>query len=113
MAVDGLGSTECVTPAFDRPVINEATARSGFACVPHVVPGLYVTYAFTFTSGSVLKWFRDRFAGDSRAEAERRGVDVFDLLIEEAAGASTSLLLLPHFAGAATPYMDSSARGRS
>lgn len=111
VAVDGLGSTECVTPAFDRPVINEATARAGFACVPHVVEGLYVTYAFTFTCGSVLKWFRDKLADDRQAEAKSRGVDVFDLLIEEAAGEPSPLLLLPHFAGAATPYMDSDAKG--
>ncbi len=111
VAVDGLGSTECVTPAFNHPIINEATARAGFACVPHVVEGLYVTYAFTFTCGSLLKWFRDKLAGDRRAEAESRGIDVFDLLIEEAAGAPSPLLLLPHFAGAATPYMDSDAKG--
>ncbi len=101
IAVDGLGTTECVTPAFDKPVINEATARSGFACVPHVVAGLYVTYAFTFTCGSLLKWYRDGF----------RGAGDFDLLVGEAAAEGTSLLLLPHFAGAATPYMDSGAVG--
>lgn len=111
VAVDGLGTTECVTPAFDHPVMNAATAAAGFACVPHVVAGLYVTYAFTFTCGSLLKWFRDNLAGDRQADAERRGLSVFDLLVEEAAGEGTPLLLLPHFAGAATPYMDSDARG--
>jgi xylulokinase len=111
VAVDGLGSTECITPAFDHPVINDATARSGFACVPHVVAGLYVTYAFTFTCGSVLKWYRDRLSGDRRGEAEARGIDVFDLLVEEAAARESPLLLLPHFAGAATPYMDAGSVG--
>ncbi|MDP3176798.1 MAG: FGGY-family carbohydrate kinase, partial [Spirochaetaceae bacterium] len=112
VAVDGLGSTECVTPACDRPIINEATASAGFACVPHVVAGLYVTYAFTFTCGSLLKWFLENLGPGRRAEAEGRVVDAFDLLIEEAtAGEGTPLLLLPHFAGAATPYMDSQAAG--
>jgi xylulokinase len=111
VAVDGLGSTECATPAFDHPIMNEAMARGGFACVPHVVPGLYVTYAFTFTCGSILRWFRDTLAGGRQAEADRRGVDIFDLLIEEAAGQPSPLLLLPHFAGAATPYMDPQAKG--
>jgi xylulokinase len=109
--VDGLGSTECVTPAFGSPVINQVTARAGFACVPHVVAGLYVTYAFTFTCGSLLKWFRDRFAQGRQAEADGRGVDLFDLLVEEAAEKATSILLLPHFAGAATPWMDAHATG--
>jgi xylulokinase len=110
-AVDGLGSTECITPVFDRPVINASMARSGFACVPHVVAGLYVSYAFTFTCGSLLKWFRDVFASDRGREAEERGIELFDLLVEEAAAKGTSLLLLPHFAGAATPYMDAGATG--
>jgi xylulokinase len=110
-AVDGLGSTECVTPAFDRPVIDEKMAAAGFACVPHVVAGLYVTYAFTFTCGSLLKWFRDAFAEGEKAKAEGEGREVFELLVEEALASKGSLLLLPHFAGAATPYMDSGARG--
>lgn len=110
-AVDGLGSTECITPAFDRPVINASMARSGFACVPHVVAGLYVTYAFTFTCGSLLRWFRDGFSGHREREAEERGIDLFDLIVEEAAAKDTTLLLLPHFAGAATPYMDARATG--
>ena len=55
LAVDGLGTTECITPAFDRPILSGAMAENYFACVPHVIPEMYVTYAFTFTSGSVLK----------------------------------------------------------
>ena len=75
------------------------------------MPGLYVTYAFTFTCGSALKWFRDRFASWREGEAAAKGVDLFDLLIEEAALSGTELLFLPHLAGAATPYMDSLSRG--
>jgi hypothetical protein len=92
---------------------GETYGRAGFACVPHVVRGPYVTYAFTFTCGSLLKWFRDRFAQDRLAEARRRDLDVFDLLVEEAGGEPSPLLLLPHFAGVATPYMDSRAPARS
>jgi Sugar (pentulose and hexulose) kinases len=110
-AVDGLGSTECVTPAFDRPIIDDRMGSAGFACVPHVMAGLYVTYAFTFTCGSLLKWFRDEIAPDLKALAEREGRDAFELLVAEASEREAPLLLLPHFAGAATPYMDALARG--
>lgn len=111
IAVDGLGTTECITPAFDRPVISESMARSSFACVPHVIRDMYVTYAFTFTSGSLLKWFRDNFGHKYREEAARTGINIYDLLIEKAAVGASKVLVLPHFAGAATPYMDTSARG--
>jgi len=111
LASDGMGTAECITPCFDQPVINPVMAASGFACVPHVVPGAYVTYAFNFTSGSLLRWYRDRFGAAQVAEAGRRGVDPYQVLIEQAEEGPPGLFVLPHFAGAATPYMDGGAVG--
>ena len=111
LAVDGLGTTECITPTFDRPILSDLMARNYFACVPHVIPDMYVTYAFTFTSGSVLKWYRDNFGKNYVEEATRLGVNTYDLMIERASREPSSLFVLPHFAGAATPYMDTSAQG--
>jgi len=110
-AVDGMGTTECITPAFDRPVISDIMAGSSFACVPHVIKDMYVTYAFTFTSGSMLKWFRDNFGHTYREEAARSGINIYDLLIDKAGNEPSGVFVLPHFAGAATPYMDTSAKG--
>ncbi len=107
LAVDGLGSTECITPAFNRPVISSKTAESSFACVPHVVKDMYVTYAFTFTSGSVLKWYRDSFGKLHNNSVNQSYGD----LIEAAAKTPSDIFILPHFAGAATPYMDTDSRG--
>lgn len=111
LAVDGLGTTECITPAFAEPILSQAMADNFFACVPHVIPDLYVTYAFTFTSGSILKWYRDQFGAALCADAERRGVNVYDLMINRARQEPSSVLVLPHFAGAATPYMDPASTG--
>lgn len=111
LAVDGLGTTECITPTFAHPILTEKMAGNHFASVPHVLPNLYVTYAFTFTSGSVLKWYRDNFGTDDRMEAQRLGVNVYELMIERATVTPSPVLVLPHFAGAATPYMDAGAKG--
>ena len=52
-----------------------------------------------------------------KKEAEKKGISVNELLEQECLGtdgevnAPTGLLVLPHFAGAATPYMDTGARG--
>jgi xylulokinase len=111
IAVDGLGTTECVTPSFQKPVISTAMASCGFACVPHVIKDIYVTYAFTFTSGALLKWFRNNFgtAYEQQAIMEKR--NIYDVLIDRATHDIPDLFLLPHFAGAATPYMDTEAKG--
>jgi xylulokinase len=100
-AVNGSGTVECLTPVYDQlPADMGTMARYGFAVVP-AFRGLYVTYAFIFTGGALLQWFRDNFSG-GRGYADLDG----------AVGSSPSgLLALPHFAGAATPYMDSAAAG--
>lgn len=111
LAVDGLGTTECITPAFGHPIISDAMARSSFACVPHVIKDLYVTYAFTFTSGSMLKWYRDNFGSVYMKEAMKSNINPYDLLIEKATPVPSDIFVLPHFAGAATPYMDTGSKG--
>ncbi|NJD04754.1 MAG: hypothetical protein FIA99_19625 [Ruminiclostridium sp.] len=111
MAVDGLGTTECIAPAFNRPIISGIMARSSFACVPHVKKDIYVTYAFTFTSGSLLKWYRDNFGHVYWEEAAKSGINIYDLLIDKASKRPSEVFVLPHFAGAATPYMDTAAKG--
>jgi len=111
IAVDGMGTVECITPALNRPVISKQMAEANLVCVPHLKKDMYVTYAFNFTGGSLLKWFRDNFAYEERLLAAEKGVDVYDLLIDKAVDYPTDVYILPYFAGAGTPYMDTEAKG--
>lgn len=72
-AIDGIGTVECITPAFGRPIVNSKMMDNHFACVPHAKEGMYVTYAFNFTGGSLLKWYRDNFAAAEVQEAQKTG----------------------------------------
>jgi xylulokinase len=110
-SVDGMGTVECITPAFGCPVINQAMQTGHFACVPHVVPGLYVTYAFNLSAGGLLKWYRDTFAMEEQRQAAESGQDVYDLILDSAGSSPGTILVLPYILGAATPYMDTAARG--
>jgi len=110
-AVNGSGTVECLTPVFDRiPADMSKMAEYGFAVVP-AYHGLYVTYAFIFTGGALLQWFRDRFAAGAEAGARAAGMSVYAYLDGQVEPGPGGLLALPHFAGAATPYMDSAATG--
>jgi xylulokinase len=110
-AIDGIGTVECITPAFGRPIVNSKMMDNHFACVPHAKEGMYVTYAFNFTGGSLLKWYRDNFVAAEMQEAQKTGRSVYSILDGKAAGEPTDILILPHFAGAGTPYMDINAKG--
>lgn len=110
-AVDGTGTVECITPLFDRPVLDVHFLENNFACIPYAIDGMYVTYAFNFTGGSILKWYRDNFAGYERELAREKGISVYKLLDERGAKEPTDLIVVPHFAGSATPDMVDHARG--
>ena len=99
-AVDGTGTVECVTPVFDSIPECEALYDEGYSVVPYVFDGTYVCYALSFTGGATLKWFRDNFAAE-KSYAE------LDSMVKEN---PTGIMILPHFAGAANPYMDNGSK---
>lgn len=110
-AVDGIGTVECITPVYGQPVLNTSMLDSQFNCAPHVIDGLYLTYAFNFTGGSILKWYRDYLGASAVLEAEKQGISVYDYLSSTAAQQPTDLLVIPHFAGSGTPTMNANAKG--
>ena len=100
MAVDGTGTVECITPIFDKIPENNEIYEDNYAVVPYIEDGKYVCYAFSFTGGAAIKWFRDNFAEDMSYKELDSTVD------DEPGG----ILVMPHFAGAATPYMDNGSK---
>lgn len=109
-AIDGIGTVECVTPVFDKIPENRALYDEGYSVVPYVFDGAYVCYALSFAGGSVLKWYRDNFARYEKEIAKTSGENVFAMLDKAVSDTPTGILVMPHFAGAANPYMDSGTR---
>lgn len=109
-AVDGTGTVECVTPVFDKIPEDEKLYDGGYAVVPYVFEGKYVSYAVNFTCGATLKWFRDSFAKYEQLIAEKEGKNVYALLDDTCPQRPTDLLIMPHFQGAGTPYMDNGSK---
>lgn len=109
-AVDGTGTVECVTPVFDSIPSCDSLYREGYSVVPYIFNNTYVCYALSFTGGAALKWYRDNFAVYENIQAKKNGENIFAMLDKTAPAKPTGLLVLPHFAGAANPYMDISSR---
>ena len=79
-----------------------------------MIPGQYTIEAGQVSTGSVVAWFKNNFAGTAVAEARERGVDPYVVLGELARTApvgSDGLVVLDYFQGNRSPYTDSSARG--
>lgn len=118
-AVEGAGTVECITPVYEGLPPSDVMYDGYFSVVPYVIPGRYVCYAFSYTGGALIQWCVDTLAKEEKALAAAAGISVHEYLEqayvrehgEEGAAGPTGLLVLPHFAGAATPYMDTGSKG--
>ena len=115
VAVDGAGTVECLTPIYDQMPDIDVMYQGYYSVVPYVIPGKYVAYAFSYTGGALMQWCVDNITKEEKKLAKEQGISVNEYLEkvyekmhhEEPSG----LLVLPHFAGAATPYMDTGSKG--
>ncbi|MBR0368381.1 MAG: carbohydrate kinase [Clostridia bacterium] len=115
VAVDGAGTVECLTPIYDSMPDIAEMYKGYFSVVPYVIPGKYVAYAFSYTGGALIDWCVGNLAKDEKKAAKEKGISVNEFLEaqykSEHGETPSGLLVLPHFAGAATPYMDTGAKG--
>ena len=111
IAADGMGSTECVTVAFNNAPLNDRMLEFNYPVYSHVKDGIYVSLAFSYTGGNLLRWYRDTFAQDIVKEAEKTGADVYDLILKDMPEQPTGIFVLPHFVGSGTPYFDPDSKG--
>lgn len=79
-----------------------------------LLPGTWILEGGQTTTGAIVTWFRDQFGAAAEALAAERGVEVWDVLDEQAAAVpagSEGLVLLDYFQGNRTPLRDPKARG--
>jgi len=106
LAMDATGTVECITAAFTEHIVNEKIVENNLCSYPHTVEGMYVCLAYNFTGGCLLRWFRDTFGQQDIAEAERQGVDPYEIILGSLPDEPTRILLLPHFGSTGTPHLD-------
>jgi ribulose kinase len=79
-----------------------------------VIEGLYTLEGGQTATGSIVNWYRQHFAGNEAAEAERTGRNVYELLDAKAAAVppgSEGLICLDYWQGNRCPLKDPRARG--
>ena len=111
IAVYALGTVECITPAFIKPIFTEELRKNNLCTYDHAVPGIYATVAFSLTGGNILKWFRDEFGDKEVKLARKTNSDPYELLMKLMSEEPSRLLVLPYFTPSGTPYFDVSVKG--
>lgn len=111
VAADGIGTVECVVPVFDDIIMKDSMFDNDFTTRAHVVEDKYVTFAYNFTAGSILKWYRDKLAPDQKEIAEAMGTNAYEYFFSGLNYEPSGIYTLPYFSGSGTPYHDPITKG--
>ncbi len=105
------GTIECVTTAFSKFNTDPVLLKYNHPIYCHAIKDLYITIAWCFTAGALLKWYKDNIAVEEKQKAAKSNKDVYDIIVGEASSGPSRILVLPHFIGSGTPYLDSRSKG--
>lgn len=104
--------TSGVVFAHSSQVTIDPKGRVHTCCC--AVPNAWHVMGVTQGAGLSLKWFKDNFCQDYIEEADKQGVDVYDLInrdVAEVKAGSDKLIYLPYLMGERTPHLDPDCRG--
>jgi xylulokinase len=111
LAMVSTGTAEVVEVAMETPALHPILRKGNISIYRHVVPNLYLAMTLNHSGGLLLRWYRDTFGAAELEEAQRTGQDAYDLLLAGAPDEPTPLMVLPHFSGSGTPWLDTDSKG--
>lgn len=111
LAMVGTGTMEALIVFGQKPKFSNKLLEGNYPWNLHAVPNTYNCTATNVGGGLVLKWFRDTFAYQEIEFARNKGLDPYNVILNDLDMNPTKLLLLPHFAGSGPPYKDSGSMG--
>ncbi len=106
-----IGTSGVVFAHTNKPLIDKLGRIHTFC---HAVPNAWHVMGVTQAAGLSLKWFKDNFCNSEKDFAREMGIDVYELIGQEAAKSvpgADGLIYLPYLMGERTPHLDPKARG--
>ncbi|MCX7995470.1 MAG: xylulokinase [candidate division WOR-3 bacterium] len=106
-----IGTSGVVFAAIDKYCYDK-DGRLHTYC--HATSDMWHLMGVMLSAGGSLRWLRDLLYKDEKIIAEKKGIDIYDLMTEEAEDTppgADGLLFLPYLSGERTPHPDPYARG--
>lgn len=104
-----LGTSGAIRGYSHSPVFDK-DERARFFCY-YLAKKIWIPGGAINNGGIVLRWLLDGMFPDIRAEARKKNIDEYKLLLDRAADDSKGLIFLPFISGERFPVRDSKARG--
>ncbi|MFW6287031.1 MAG: xylulokinase, partial [Candidatus Sumerlaeota bacterium] len=106
-----LGTSGVIFSPCDSPKVDPDERLHSFNAAP---PDQWYLMGVTLSAGMCLRWYRDKFASEERAEAEQEGDDPYNIMMaraDQVEAGSEGLFFLPYLMGERCPINDPLARG--
>ena len=106
-----LGTSGVVFAHSESPTLDPE-GRVHTMC--HAVAGKWCVFGCMLSAGGSFQWFRNQLASEEVAEAKKRKIDPYELLVAQAQKATPGaegLFFLPYLTGERCPHPDPCARG--
>ncbi len=110
-AMNATGTSDVITPVFDRPFLTKRMLDHNYSCYPYVIKDQYMSISVNLTGGLLLKWYRDHFCFLEAEQAKKEKRSVYEIIDENVDPHPVNIFILPHFVGAGTPYFTSESKG--
>lgn len=108
---NSMGSSSWIAVTDSKPLLDVKSRPYVFA---HIVPGKFTSAIGVFSTGSSFRWMREQLCGNLQEEAEKKGITVFDLMLELAEGSglgANGVMFLPSLAGGSSVDPSKNVRG--
>ena len=106
-ATDSLGTAEAISIALKPPMPKVGFLENNIPIFCHVCGGLLFSCVYSFSCADLLNWAMRVFHGAKPGAETSVLKEALSRMPEE----PSRMLVLPHFCGSGTPYMDSASRG--
>ena len=108
-----LSGQKCSTAGNMNVMTAEAHPFPTTLTYSHVIPGMWYTVSATNAAALCQRWFRDLFCDGEKLEAEKEGINAFEILDRKAAESplgANGVLFHPYLQGERSPYWDPDLR---
>jgi xylulokinase len=111
VAMYGIGTFICVVPVFPFIPDLQPMRQNKLHIEHHVVSGLYVTFLFNLSGGSLIKWYRDTFTSTINDQLREHDRLAYDVLFKEIPEKISDIIVIPRFGPTGAPDFFSKPAG--
>lgn len=107
----GMGTCEFLFAMLPGAMMTPYMIENDFTCIPHIIPGTYLSSLEVTTCGALKNWARDNILKEFKTQCAGRGENFYSSIDKAVQDIRTGVMVLPQFGSSGNPDLSMDARG--